>query len=109
MVTTIPNTEELIPDEVLNELSLGTLQALQLRLAQRQHEKILEPTAYENFARHSLDTGIDWGTQWAAAPPGPSVAPIVRTPPRPSRLLRRASMLDRRPRRQTITTIRCPV
>lgn len=75
MVTTIPNTEELIPDEVLNELSLGTLQALQLRLAQRQHEKILEPTAYENFARHSLDTGIDWGTQWAAAPPGPSVAP----------------------------------
>lgn len=65
MVTTVPDTTELISDEVLDGLSLGALQALQLRLAKRQYDKLTDPTAYHEFARHSFATANDWGTTWS--------------------------------------------
>ena len=66
MVTTVPDTTELISDEVLDGLSLGALQALQLRLAKRQYDKLTDPTAYHEFARHSFATASDWGTTWSS-------------------------------------------
>ena len=64
MVTTIPDTTDLLSDEILDGLSMGTLQALQLRLVQRVQAKITAPTAYEEFARHDPDNPTDWGTNW---------------------------------------------
>lgn len=69
MVTTIPSTEHLISDEVLDGLSVGALQTLQLRVVQRQHDKLTDTRTYHEFSRHSLDTGVDWGTRWSAASP----------------------------------------
>ncbi|GAA4472951.1 hypothetical protein GCM10023190_04220 [Enteractinococcus fodinae] len=66
MVTTIPDTTELISDEVLDGLSLGSLQALQLRVARRQYDKLTDPTAYHEFARHRFATARDWDTMWSA-------------------------------------------
>lgn len=72
MVTTIPNTQDLIADEVLAGLSVGQLQALQLRVVETQQAKLVEPGAYGAFARHSLATGADWNTTWAAETPDPA-------------------------------------
>ena len=69
MVTTIPSTDHLITDEQLDALTTGQLQALELRLAQKQAERILDPRAYFTFARHSVATGADWATTWAAQDP----------------------------------------
>ena len=75
MVTTIPNTQDVVSDEVLDNLSMGALQAIQLRIIQRQHEKIQDSNAYHDFARHGLDTGADWGTRWAAERPATAEHP----------------------------------
>lgn len=64
MVTTIPDTTELISDEVLGGLSMGALQALQLRVAKRQYDKLTDPMAYHEFTRHSLAAPSDWSTTW---------------------------------------------
>lgn len=72
MVTTSPNTQDLIADEVLAGLSVGQLQALQLRVVETQQAKLVEPGAYGAFARHSLATGADWNTTWAAETPDPA-------------------------------------
>lgn len=69
MVTTIPSTHDVVSDETLDDLSLGALQALQLRIVQRQHKRLLEPAAYDDFARHHLDNGADWATRWATDDP----------------------------------------
>ena len=66
MVTKMPDTQELLSEEQLDELSMGQIQALQLRLAQTQQARLADPYAYEQFARHTLATGADWNTTWAA-------------------------------------------
>ena len=69
MVTTIPSTDHLISDEQLDTMTTGQLQALELRLAQKQADRIRDPRAYFNFARHSVATGADWATTWATYDP----------------------------------------
>ncbi|MFD6813717.1 HNH endonuclease signature motif containing protein [Enteractinococcus coprophilus] len=62
----MPDTQELLSDDQLNELSIGQIQALHLRLAQAQQARLADPHAYEHFARHAVATGADWNTTWAA-------------------------------------------
>ena len=66
MVTKVPNTQELLSEDQLEELSMGQIQALQLRLAQTQQARLADSFAYEQFARHTLAAGADWSTTWAA-------------------------------------------
>lgn len=68
MVTAIPDTQHLIADETLSTLSMGHLQALGLRVIETQRNKVVDSQAYDAFARHSLASGADWGTAWAAEP-----------------------------------------
>lgn len=65
MVTLIPDTQGVIPNAQLAALSIGELQALELRIIQEQQSRISAPDAYETFARHTLSSGADWGTVWA--------------------------------------------
>src|SRR5699024_7567746 len=64
VTTRIPDTTDLISDEALEGLSMGGLQALQLRVVQHLQTRVTAPTAYHPFARHDLDSGADWGTKW---------------------------------------------
>lgn len=66
MVTKMPDTQELLSEDQLHELSMGQIQALQLRLAQTQQARLADPHAYEQFARHTLASGADWNTLWAS-------------------------------------------
>ena len=69
MTTRIPDTTDLISDEALEGLSMGRLQALQLRVVQHLQTRVTDPTAYHAFARHDLDSGADWGTKWQTEQP----------------------------------------
>ncbi|GAA4109241.1 HNH endonuclease signature motif containing protein [Enteractinococcus coprophilus] len=68
MVTRVPDTEALISDAELDTLSPGELQALALRIVQKQQTKLSSPDAYNSFARHTYTTGTDWGTVWSKDP-----------------------------------------
>ena len=68
MVTRLPDTETLISDAELYALSPGELQALSLRIVQKQQLKLSVPDAYESFARHTYTSGADWGTVWLKDP-----------------------------------------
>ncbi len=72
MVTRVPDTNELLSDAQLEALSPGALQALALRVIQKQHAKIVSPNAYDTFTRHTHATGADWGTVWTQQPHDPT-------------------------------------
>lgn len=69
MVIRVPDTQDVVSQTVLEDLSMGQLQALALRVVEMQRDKILDPQAYVDFARHSLAAGTDWATAWAAEQP----------------------------------------
>ena len=68
MVTRLPDTDGLISEVELDALSPGELQALALRIVQKQQLKLSTPEAYESFARHTYASGADWGTVWLNDP-----------------------------------------
>lgn len=66
MLDTLPDTEHVIPETVLQNLSPGLKMAVLPRVSQSLSDQVLEPnTWYDDLARFRSADAVDWGTQWA--------------------------------------------